>query len=194
MSGNGRASEILARLMDGNRRYVEGVRVFPGQSLERRKELVAGQRPLAAILSCSDSRVVPEMIFDQGMGDLFVVRVAGNIIDEATCASLEYAVCHLGVRLIMVLGHTGCGAVKAAIAGDAHEGSLAGLLAAIQPAVESARSDPGPLDENTVRRNVELVVDALQCMAPVLSTATCTGDVQIVGAVYDLASGAVALL
>jgi carbonic anhydrase len=193
MTENIKADEALERLLAGNRRYVSGARAFPDQTLARRQELVAGQKPFAAILSCSDSRVVPEIIFDQGLGNLFVVRVAGNIVDDALCGSLVYAVEHLGVPLILVLGHSGCGAVQLVIAGGPEEESLEALVAAIESAVELARSEPGPLLENAVRANVVLTVGQLRSAAG-LATCAAKGDLEILGAVYDLASGVVTLL
>jgi carbonic anhydrase len=188
------AAAALERLLDGNRRFVAGTRTFPHQESERRQEVVAGQKPFAAILSCSDSRVVPEIIFDQGLGDLFVARVAGNIMAGPLRASLEYAVEHLGVPLILVLGHSGCGAVQVALAADtladgAKAEDLRALLTAIEPAVASARrevgdSDPALLLATAVRANVRLAVSHLQ--AP--------PGIEVVGAAYDLASGVVELL
>jgi len=194
-----RAGEALERLLTGNRRFATGAPTFPNQTPARRQELVAGQKPFAAILGCSDSRVPPEIIFDQGLGDLFVVRVAGDIVDNASLGSLEYAVEHLGVPLILVLGHSGCGAVQAAVAGGAHEGSIHVLVAAIEPAVEVARLEPGPLLENAVRANVQLVVRQLRSAGPVLAPSEShdkplAGDLQILGALYDLASGVVTIL
>src|SRR5947209_10905279 len=125
------ADEALARLMAGNRRYVLHKEQHPDQSLTRRKELESGQHPFAVILGCADSRVSPEILFDQGLGDLFVIRVAGNVVDDTILASVEYAVEHLGTRLIMVLGHEKCGAVSAAIEGGKQPRHLDALVAAI---------------------------------------------------------------
>lgn len=186
------AAEALQRLLDGNRRFVAETRAFPNQAPLRRRELAAGQKPFAAILGCSDSRVVPEIIFDQGLGDLFVARVAGNIVDPALRASLGYAIDYLGVPLILVLGHTGCGAVQAALAPGgfgARAGELAVLLAAIEPAIAFARrevgdSNPELLLAVTVRANVRLAVSQLQSGS----------GVDVVGALYDLASGTVEIV
>lgn len=194
ITGNVRAGEALERLLAGNRRYVTAMHIHPDQTPARRQELVAGQTPFAAILSCSDSRVVPEIIFDQGLGHLFVVRVAGNIVDNATLGSLEYAVRHLGVPLVLVMGHTGCGAVTAAVESAEDEGQIRTLIAAIQPAVALARNEPGPLVDNAVRANVRLAVRRLEDAAPVLAPCVALGQVMIAGGVYDLRSGAVDLL
>lgn len=194
ITGNVRAGEALERLLAGNRRYVTAMHIHPDQTPARRQELVAGQTPFAAILSCSDSRVVPEIIFDQGLGHLFVVRVAGNIVDNVTLGSLEYAVRHLGVPLVLVMGHTGCGAVTAAVESAEDEGQIRTLIAAIQPAVALARNEPGPLVDNAVRANVRLAVRRLEDVAPVLAPCVALGQVMITGGVYDLRSGAVDLL
>ena len=111
------ADAALAKLIAGNRRYVQHRQQYPDQSLPHRKELVSGQHPFAVILGCADSRVPPELLFDQGLGDLFVIRVAGNLVDDVVLGSIEYAVEHLGTKLIMVLGHEKCGAVSAAVEG-----------------------------------------------------------------------------
>jgi carbonic anhydrase len=186
--------EAWESLAAGNRRYVAGEQGHPDQTPERRRELAGGQRPFAAILGCSDSRVPPELIFDQGLGDLFVVRVAGNIVDAATLGSLEYAVHHLGVSLIVVLGHSSCGAVQATLMGGRPEGSIAALVAALQPAVEVARQQPGPLLDNAVRANVTLVAAQLQAAEPILAPAVASGALRVEAGVYSLTSGAVELL
>ncbi len=180
-----------ARLMAGNRRYVAGQPTHPDQTPARRRELAAGQRPFAAILGCADSRVPPEILFDQGLGSLFVVRVAGNIVDDAVLGSLEYAVGHLGVHLIVVLGHTGCGAVQAAAAGGTHTGAITRVIEAILPAVELARPQPGALVDNAVHANVVRLVEQLRAAEPVLAPAVAHGELQIAGAIYNLSNGLV---
>jgi carbonic anhydrase len=139
-------ADAISKLKEGNGRYAGGNLQHPGQTTERRAELANSQYPFAAIVSCSDSRVPPEIVFDQGLGDLFVVRVAGNVIDDHGLGSIEYSVDHLGVRLIVVLGHQSCGAVKAAretiAARSKAPGHIQSLVAAIQPAVEAtAKAD-----------------------------------------------------
>src|SRR6476661_5513416 len=109
------ADDALAKLMAGNQRYTRHKEQHPDESLARRKELIGGQHPFAIVLGCADSRVSPELLFDQGLGDLFVIRVAGNIADDAILGSIEYAIEHLGAKLILVLGHEKCGAVSAAV-------------------------------------------------------------------------------
>ena len=194
MTRNARADEASGKLLAGNYQYATGNQAYPDQTPERRRELAAGQHPFAAILGCSDSRVPPEIIFDQGLGDLFVVRVAGNIVDSASLGSLEYAAQHLGVALIVVLGHSRCGAVQAAIADDDAHGQIASLVRAIRPAVEHAKTKPGELLDNAIRANVAMVVRQLRTAAPVLAALAGEGHLEIVGAHYDLASGLAELL
>ncbi len=193
---------VLARLLEGNRRFMAGQTSL----LTRRRPqdfagLAEGQAPSAVIVACADSRVAPELIFDQGIGDLFVVRVAGNIVTGAgpvVKGSVEYAVAELGCRLIIVVGHSQCGAVKAAMAhidsNDALPGSIGGLVEVIKPAVTAAAGLPGDRLENTIRANVRKCVDTISGLAPILSRAVGSGALKVVGAVYELKSGRVDLL
>ena len=185
------AEESLKKLMDGNRRFVSETYdrgdIGPG----RRAEISKGQRPFAVIVDCSDSRVVPEFIFDQGLGDLFVIRTAGNIVDDIAIGSVEYAVKHLGVRLVLVLGHDDCGAVKATVAGGKAEGHIDAILQAIRPAVAVAMQKPGNLLDNAIAQNVDMVINRLQSAQPILAQALQTVDVRIVGGVYHLKDGSV---
>jgi carbonic anhydrase len=193
------ADAVLAKLLEGNKRFMNGQ-----TSLLTRKrpqdfaELADGQAPSAVIVACADSRVAPELIFDQGVGDLFVVRVAGNVVSGAgpiVKGSIEFAVAELGCRLIMVVGHTACGAVKAAIAhidaNDALPGSIGGLVDVIKPAVIEAAGQSGDKLENTIRANVKKCVDKLRGLDPILSKAVNSQGLKVVGAVYDLKSGMV---
>jgi carbonic anhydrase len=155
--------------------------------------LPEGQAPLAVIVACADSRVAPELIFDQGMGDLFVVRVAGNVISGTGASlkgSIEYAVAELGVQLIVVLGHSQCGAVQAAIkhieANDALRGSLSDLVNLIKPAVAAVKGKPGNLLDNAIKANVEGGVERLKHLEPILADPVKQGTLKVVGAVYDL--------
>ncbi|HEY5999724.1 MAG TPA: carbonic anhydrase [bacterium] len=188
------ADEALARLMDGNRRFVEMKLAHPEQDVACRTTLAKGQQPFAVILGCSDSRVPPEVIFDQGLGDLFVVRVAGNVADDIGIASMEYAVEHLGSRLIVVLGHERCGAVTAAVKGGELPGHLPALMAALKPAVEKARGGEGDAVEAAVAANVAATVALLRESKPILAEMVEKGEIRIVGARYDLDSGEVALV
>jgi len=186
------ASEALELLSQGNQRYVSGHLQHPRQTPERRAELANSQAPSAVIIGCADSRTAPELVFDQGLGDLFVVRVAGNVVDDHALGSVEYAAEHLGTRLIVVLGHERCGAVKAARdsaqANSPGHDHIASLVAAIRPAVEAT---VGGDAEATCKANVSNVVKALRSSEPVLRELVASGKVEIVGAYYDLDTGAV---
>ena len=185
------AEEALKKLMDGNRRFVSETYDRGDIGPARRAEISKGQRPFAVIVDCSDSRVVPEFIFDQGLGDLFVIRTAGNIVDDIAIGSVEYAVKHLGVRLVLVLGHDDCGAVKATVAGGKAEGHIDAILQAIRPAVAVAMQKPGNLLDNAIAQNVDMGINRLQSAQPILAQALQTGDVRIVGGVYHLKDGSV---
>jgi carbonic anhydrase len=184
----------LKTLQEGNRRYVADTPLHPHQDKKLRSELVKGQHPIAAILSCADSRVPPELIFDEGLGDLFVVRVAGNVVDDAILGSLEYAAEHLHVPLIIVLGHSRCGAVQATINGGEPHTHIDTLCKAIKPAVVQARREKGDLLANAVRDNVALAVKQLQTSKPILQKLQREGRLRIAGAVYSLDSGTVEYL
>lgn len=188
------AEEALAELKAGNARFVKGKAARHNQSLARVNEVVAGQKPEAIVLGCADSRVPPEVIFDEGIGDLFVVRVAGNVAEPATTGSIEYAAEHLHVPLIVVLGHRDCGAVKATA--EAHgpaEGNLGEIVKELAPAVAAARASPGKLGlvNDAVHANASLVAGQLVSESKVLEHLVAEGKVKIVTAVYDLGSGKV---
>jgi carbonic anhydrase len=187
--------QALSRLLAGNQRFVASKLNHPHQDLARRHDLAGSQHPFAVVLSCSDSRLPPEIVFDQGLGDLFVVRVAGNIADDAVVGSLEYAVEHLKAPLIVVMGHEKCGAVTAAMSGDAEtHDHIHALVAAIAPVVPEAKKDPrDPLDA-AVRLNVKKVVGELDRSEPILAKEVKDGRIRIVGAYYSLDTGAVTLL
>jgi carbonic anhydrase len=187
----------LARLMNGNRRYIAGIgRRYDFQS--EREALSRGQNPFAAILSCADSRIAPEFCFDTARGDVFVCRVAGNLATDEIVASLEYAVQILNTPLIMVLGHDACGAVDAAIKsikdGTTLPGHLPSLVDAIRPAVEAAKKDSGDILVNAIRHNVSLAVDKLKNAAPILKSFADDKKIRVVGGVYQLKSGKVELV
>jgi len=185
---------FVQKLLDGNKRYVEGKPSHPNQTPERRQHVANGQHPFAVIVSCSDSRVPPEIIFDQGIGDLFVVRVAGNVIDDTGVGSIEYAAEHLHVSVILVLGHERCGAVEAAVKGGEAPGHIKSLVEAIRPAVENAKCRPGDLAENAMRGNVKLAVDHLKASKPILEHLVHKGTLSVIGARYDLDDGQVTLI
>ena len=183
------AADVLAELKAGNEHHATKHYQHPHQTAARQRELTTTQHPHATILSCADSRVAPEIVFDQGLGDLFDVRVAGNIAGDAEIASIEYAADHLGVPVLVVLGHQRCGAVTAATDLGEAPGHLPVLIAAIRPAVEQARGMPGDAIDNAVRINVENVVRQLTGSQPVLAGLTAAGRLQVVGAVYSLDTG-----
>jgi carbonic anhydrase len=184
---------FVQRLLEGNKRFAEGKPSHPNETLARREQVAKGQHPFAVVVSCSDSRVPPEIIFDQGIGDLFVVRVAGNIIDDAGLGSIEYAAEHLHVSLIVVLGHERCGAVEAAVKGGEAPGQIKSLVGAMRPAVEKARGEPGDLAENAMRTNVKMVVERLKASKPILEHLVHKGTLSVIGARYDLDDGEVTL-
>ena len=185
------SAQVLAELKAGNQRESTGHPTHPHTSVSWRSTLTSGQHPHAVLLTCADSRVAPELVFDQGFGDLFDVRVAGNIADDAVIASIEYAVEHLHAPLVVVMGHQKCGAVSAANAGGEPEGHLSALVGPILPAIEKAKTLPGDRVENAVRINVENVVAQLKASQPVLAGKVSAGHLQIVGAVYSLDTGKV---
>ena len=165
------------------------------QAAKRRAELIKSQHPFAIILSCSDSRVPPETVLDEGLGDLFIVRVAGNVLNTEGLGSIEYGVEILGARLIVVLGHQSCGAVDAAMKTVATKGKAAGhiqsLVTAIKPVVQA--TPKGDL-ETTTKANVKHVVDALRSSTPILKARVDSGDVQVIGGYYTLDTGVVTFL
>jgi len=194
------AGEVLKRLLEGNQRFMKGEAASPRRGPDDFRPLAEGQRPIAVIVGCSDSRVPPELLFDQGVGDLFVVRVAGNVVKGAgppVKGSIEYGVAELGATLVMVLGHSECGAVKAAIKHledkDALPGAIEPLVNSIRPAVVKARGMQGNLLDNALRANVAIGVETLRDLQPIVAPAVKRGQVKVVGAMYDLRTGSVAL-
>lgn len=189
------ANAALARLIAGNDRFVADAPTRPRADLERRSALENGQAPFAVILSCADSRVAPELIFDQGLGDLFVIRVAGNILDDAAVlGSIEYAVALLGTNLVVVMGHQGCGAVQAALTEGTNTKAIDEIVRAISPVVAKARAMEGDEVENTVRLNATHVADSLRSHKDVMHELVQDKGVNIVSAYYHLGSGKVEFL
>jgi len=186
--------DALAKLLEGNARYVEMRRTNPHQTDERRDSLIGGQSPYAIILGCSDSRVPPEIIFDQGLGDLFVIRVAGNVIDDIVLASIEYATEHLHSPILMVLGHTNCGAVAAALQDDELDGHLPSIAQAIEEAVEAARDARGDTLDMTIRAHAQITAQHLADSEPILKELVDHGSLKVVAAYYDLDTGIVEIL
>ncbi|MDX1961475.1 MAG: carbonic anhydrase [Leptospiraceae bacterium] len=188
------SEKALQMLKSGNKRFVEGKSIRPNQTLERIKETSKGQKPFAIIVGCSDSRVPSEIIFDQGLGDLFIVRTAGQVSTFASWGSIEFAEAVLGAKLIVVLGHTKCGAVAAACTVPEVPGHIVTLINAIKPAAEIAKELDGDLVEEAVKINVALQVKALKSLEPVLSKSVKNKSTLIVGAVYDIETGKVEFL
>jgi carbonic anhydrase len=189
--------EALQRLIEGNARFVQNKTIDPNQSATRRVGIANSQAPFAQILGCVDSRVPPELVFDRGLGDLFVIRTAAQVIDDAVLGSLEFGVAELAIPLLVVMGHERCGAVKAAIESIEQNhtapGSIAALVEAIRPAVEETAGTTGDHLDLAVRANIENVVERLSTSA-ILSAALASGKLRIIGARYDLDSGIVELM
>jgi carbonic anhydrase len=195
------AEKSLKLLVEGNARFASGHAEHPERTPADFLPLAAGQKPIATIFGCADSRVPPEILFDRGIGELFIVRVAGNYVSGAGPAvkgSLEYSVAELGVPLILVLGHSNCGAVKAAIQHlekhDALPGSINDLVNYIKPAVIASEHEPGDRLANAVRANVRQGVERLKGLEPILAPAVKSGRLRIAGGVYKLETGKVVLI
>ena len=175
----------LTRLRDGNARSVGGKLLHPNQSASARSAVAQEQHPFAIIVGCSDSRVPPEVVFDQGFGDLFVIRTAGEVLDAPSLGSIEYALGHLGSKLVVVLGHERCGAVQAAVDGGKAPPHIDSIVNAIRPAVDEVAKTSGDKLDLAVRANVKRVVRQLQANSP---------GVRVVGMYYDLDSGKAEIL
>lgn len=185
-------AEVIQRLKDGNARFVQDKLDGKLQDSNRRNELTSGQEPYAIILGCADSRVVPELAFDTGLGELFTVRVAGNVANSSSIASIEYAVAHCGSKVIVVLGHQSCGAVGAALAGGDNGYNLNHLLSHLNPAIDAVedKTDIAAV----VKMNAKLNAAELSSRSKIIGAAVESGDVKIVYAYYNLDSGAVEFL
>jgi carbonic anhydrase len=190
----GNAAAALTRLVDGNKRFVAGNPSRATLSAQQWTELAKGQHPQAIILACADSRLSPEIIFDQGLGDLFVIRNAGNLLDDHVIGSIEYAIEHLHVPLVVVLGHSKCGAVTAAVAGGEAPGHLKSIVESLSAAVAMAKKKPGDPVDNAVRINAKQEANALTQTEPILAEAVKSGSVMVVAAKYDIATGQVEFL
>jgi carbonic anhydrase len=190
--------EAIQRLIDGNARYVANAPINTDYSVDRVSRATS-QRPFAAIISCSDSRVAPELIFDQGPGELFVIRIAGNFLTEEGLATLEFGVAVLGIKTVVVLGHTGCGAVVATISSisdnELPPGHLPSLVNAIRPAVYDVMGDdPADLLVAATARNAELNAERSLTEGPILSAAAADGTLSAKAGIYDIATGKVEFL
>lgn len=192
------ADQIVSRLTEGNLRFAQGLPLVADSSPEHRADLVRRQSPVAAVLACSDSRVGPELVFDQGLGELFVVRVAGNIVDDTVLGSLEYAVEHLDVSVILIMGHSSCGAVTSACACDFSrlEGATGTILRTLEPSVNAARSAcavPEEIIDLSAKLNMKAQAEIL-LDSRTIAGAVAAGDLAILQAWYDLTTGMVSWL
>ncbi|MDO1449882.1 carbonic anhydrase [Rhodocytophaga aerolata] len=186
--------ESLQRLKEGNKRFIEGKSARPRQDPATIRNLSKGQQPFAIIMGCSDSRVPSEIIFDQGLGDLFIVRTAGQVPAQASFGSIEFADRVLGAKLIVVLGHTSCGAVAAAVNVPEVPGHIVHLINEIKPAALNTKGKPGDHVTNAIYENVRLQVQKLRELEPVLAQDVKAGKIKIVGAIYHLEDGRVEFL
>ena len=182
------ADTALAKLKEGNARYAAATVTTGKPTAAKRTETAQAQHPFAIVVGCADSRTSPELVFDQNIGDLFVVRTAGNLVDDHGLGSIEYAVAHLGARLIVVLGHERCGAVKAALASDTAPGHVQSLVRDIQPAVKATKGKPGDSVDNTVAENAREVAAKIRSEANLGELAK---EVKVLAGVYDLDTGKV---
>ena len=180
----------LDKLYEGNRRFAAGMPLAENRDMTRVRELAEGQRPFAAFLGCADSRVPIEIVFDQGFGDLFVTRIAGNVASSENIGSLEFGTQVLGARVLYVLGHTECGAVRATMQGNEVPGQISGLFQHIRPAVRTAGGDVNLAVKNNVQNQARLLAEA----SPVISRLVRQGDLIIAGGVYDLKTGIVSAI
>ncbi|MFK8251610.1 carbonic anhydrase [Ancylobacter terrae] len=192
------ADQALAKLKEGNAAFVKGGACVPAGGPTQIGQLAGGQAPFAVIVGCSDSRTPPEHIFGQGLGDLFIVRVAGNTVDQSGLGSIEYGVAVLGAPLVLVLGHSNCGAVEAAISmvqnQTVYPGAIEGMVLPIVPAVLRAQRSGGDIVAASVKANVEDVLTGMIGTSAILAKAHDAGTLRLAGGVYDLATGEVAFL
>lgn len=189
--GTSQQDSIFNVLLEGNRRFVSNSLAHPRQDSVWVHKLSSSQHPKAIVLTCADSRVSPEIIFDQGLGDLFVIRNAGNVVDPDVLGSMEYAIEHLGVRTVIVLGHESCGAVQATVRNLKTNNHIMHIEKAIRPAFKLAEKLPGDSVHNTVVKNVELSIKHLNADKTLVPADMGKGAVTIYGAVYDLKTGRV---
>lgn len=188
------SKSALNKLIEGNQRYVNSTTVCHEDWSVKRLAQTEGQAPFAVIVTCSDSRVPPEIIFDQALGDLFVIRVAGNVVDDFAIGSIEYGVSVLGADTVLVLGHSNCGAVDGALKGLKFDNHIQEVLNAIKPAVESVKATSDNVLEKAIKANVRYVEDKLKSSKPVLANLLQQKELAILGAYYDLTSGKVEFL
>ncbi len=194
-SENLSAQEALNKLIQGNERFVSLKETHPDDTKQRRKDMLKGQHPFVVILSCSDSRVPPELIFDQGLGDIFEIRNAGNVLDEHVIGSIEYAVMHCGVKLIVIMGHQDCGAIAATLSGKSETKYIKSLEDSIQPAIEDCKKHGHEVNsDNVVKAHVIQDIEELMTQDTDLVKYMKENNVQIIPAYYHLDSGKVDFL
>lgn len=193
-SANMPATAALQKLRQGNNRFVKMQLVHPDISIDRRNQLISGQHPFAIVLSCSDSRVTPEIIFDQGLGDIFVIRNAGNVFDEHIMGSVEYAVEHLGVNLVVVLGHESCGAVAATMGNAKGSKYIKSIEKSIKPAISEAKKENSLNSACVSKDNAKLVAQDLLKSSKVLQETSKERGLNVIPAYYHLDSGMVEFL
>lgn len=186
--------EALQRLREGNRRFAAGRLIHDNQSPARRAEILEHQHPFATIFTCSDSRVAPEIIFDQGLGDLYIVRVPGHFLDSRILGALEYSIEALAIRLILVLGHEQCGMIKAALEGKQQSAHIGEIIQILEPSVKYSRRRPVDLVETAVRSNVELTVARLRESDSSIGKLAVENQLLVTGAFYHLSSGEVRMI
>ncbi len=184
----------LNKLVAGNARYAAGHVQHPHQGGARRAEVAKGQKPFAIVVGCADSRTSPELVFDQGLGDVFVTRLAGSIVDDAALGSIEYGVDHLGASVIVVLGHGRCGAVDAAMKGGKLPGKIGAVVKPILPAVAAAKKSGNPTLEAAINENARRTATSLTARSAILASGVKAHTLKIVPACYDLDNGRVTLL
>lgn len=190
-------NQIMERLLKGNERFVEEIAVHPHQDIETRtKTANEGQKPLVSILSCSDSRVPLEEIFDVGVGDIFAVRVAGNVANQSEIGSLEYGVEHLGTPLLIVIGHTKCGAVTAVVKNSELHGNILSLTKNIEPAVKSVREQYKNITDDdlimkSIKANIWQSIEDILKSSSIIRTLVKSGKLKVIGALYDIETGKV---
>lgn len=186
------AKDAIQKLKDGNKRFVKAKSQHPDESKERRNEMLKGQHPFVVILSCSDSRVPPELIFDQGLGDIFEIRNAGNVLNEHVIGSIEYAVMHCGVKLIVIMGHQDCGAIAATLSGVSETKYIKALEDSIKPAIDDCKKQGLEINsDNVVKAHVMQDIEELMAQDTELVKYMKEHDVKIVPAYYHLDSGKV---
>ncbi|MBI5188627.1 MAG: carbonic anhydrase [Nitrospirae bacterium] len=197
-AGGEKGEEALQKLMDGNKRFVSGNLSQKDLSDAKRKELAKGQKPFAIVVTCSDSRVSPELLFDQGLGEIFVIRVAGNVIDPIAIGSIEYAAEHLHAPLLIVLGHEKCGAVAATLeAKGKPEGNIGAIVKKITPAAKKAKEKGGTEDEilqTAIKENVKNTCREIVKKSKIIYHLVHNGELKIVAGEYSLTTGNVELI